>query len=197
MKTLKTALLFAAICLAAPNLPAADTNSTSATSTPAAANPKKPKVEFAIDFDSGTSLPREILAKLTPDQIVELEKSRRSRSNLEDILVPLGFFSCVFGVVALVVGLRFKKQKMLHETIRSMIEKGVAIPPELLQPHDAPKRPRSDLRRGLVFASIGIALSIWAGMDKDIPLAVGLIPLLMGIAFLVTWKIEGNKNGHN
>ncbi|MCX6894970.1 MAG: DUF6249 domain-containing protein [Verrucomicrobia bacterium] len=197
MKMLRTILLCSVLSLAALPSPAAETNSAADTNTAAADSKKQKKVELAIDFDSGSTLPREVLEKLSPDQIVELEKARRSHTDLESVIVPIAFFGCVIGIVAVVVSFRFKKQRMLHETVRTMIEKGVAIPPELLQPHEAPKRPRSDLRRGLVFAAIGLALLIWTATDHDIPLAAGLIPLLMGVAFLATWKIEGNKNGQN
>jgi hypothetical protein len=147
--------------------------------------------------DHPFGLPKEILEKLSPDQIVELEKTRRAHSQVEDILVPIGFFGGTVAIVALVVMLRLKRNKMLHETMRAMIDKGQPIPPELLQPHEPKRRPRSDLRRGLVLAGIGVGLTVWLALDGGNKWALGLIPLLMGLGFLVTWKVEQNKNGES
>jgi hypothetical protein len=145
--------------------------------------------------DHPFGLPKEILDKLSPDQIVELEKTKRYHAGIEDVVVPICFFGATVGIVALVVGLRLKRNKMLHETMRAMIDKGQPIPPELLQPHEPKRRPRSDLRRGLVMAGIGIGLTVWLALDGGNKWALGLIPLLMGFGFLVTWKVEQNKNG--
>jgi len=145
--------------------------------------------------DSPFDLPKDILDKLSPDQIVELEKSRRAHSQIEDILVPICFLGATVGIVALVVGLRFKRNKMLHETMRAMIDKGQPIPSELLQPPTPKRRPKSDLRRGLVLVGTGVGLTVWLALDGVNKWPLGLIPLLMGLGFLVTWKVEQNKNG--
>jgi hypothetical protein len=145
--------------------------------------------------DTPSGLPKEILEKLSPDQIVELEKARRQNSQVEDIVVPVCFFGATVGIVALVAGLRLKRNKLLHETMRAMIDKGQPIPPELLQPPTPKPRPRSDLRRGLVLAGIGVGLTVWLALEGGNQWALGLIPLLMGLGFLVTWKVEQNKNG--
>jgi hypothetical protein len=42
---------------------------------------------------------------------------------------------------------------------------------------------------------IGIGLTVWLAMDGGTKWALGLIPLLMGVAFLITWKVERPKNG--
>ena len=53
--------------------------------------------------DTPFGLPKEILEKLSPDQIVELEKARRQNSQVEDVVVPVVFFGAAVAVVALVV----------------------------------------------------------------------------------------------
>jgi len=143
---------------------------------------------------SAHSLPDEVLARLSPEQIVELEKSRRQNPPVE-ILVPISFFGAVVLIMCLVVGLKLKRNKLLHETMRAMIDKGQPIPPELLQPHEPKRRPKSDLRRGLVLVGVGIGLTVWLLLGGGREWALGLIPLLMGLGFLVTWKVEQNKNG--
>ncbi|MDQ6630331.1 MAG: DUF6249 domain-containing protein [Verrucomicrobiota bacterium] len=101
-----------------------------------------------------------------------------------------------FGFPVVIVGLsayfRSRKDKMLHETLRQMIEKGVPIPPELLKPSESIRkdRPRSDLRSGLVLIAVGIGLMMMLSAQHK---GVGSIPLLIGVAFLIVWKIEQNK----
>ncbi len=111
--------------------------------------------------------------------------------------MPIALFVSFVGVVALVISHRLKKAKLLHETIRAMIDKGQPIPPELLQPQEPRRKPRSDLRRGLVFIAIGIALLVVLHSWGNNIRAAGWIPLLMGVAFLITWKLEANKNGES
>jgi hypothetical protein len=97
--------------------------------------------------------------------------------------------------VALGVSQRLKRTRLLHETLRLMIEKGQPIPAELLQSPDGLRRPRNDLRNGLVFVSIGLGLGVvlLAEQNHDWPMA--LIPLLIGVALLVTRKLEHKANG--
>ncbi|MCX8091443.1 MAG: DUF6249 domain-containing protein [Verrucomicrobiae bacterium] len=153
------------------------------------------KIIIGAEVSGGPfGLPKDVLDKLSPEQLIELERLRRQHSQFLDTVVPIGSFAMILGIVALVLRKRLQQARLLHETIRAMIEKGQPIPPELLQP-PAPRRPRSDLRRGLVFLGIGAGLTIWLAMDGGTKWALGLIPLLMGVAFLITWKVEQPKNG--
>lgn len=118
---------------------------------------------------------------------------------LVPLLVPLGFFVSVIGIVSLILFAVHRKNRLLHETIRAMIEKGQPIPPELLKPQEPARRPGNDLRKGLVLSAIGIALLLLFSTMHGSPgvlAALGFIPLCMGIAFLIAWKIESkSKNG--
>ena len=205
----KIIALLAVVCLLLIGLsaPAEDTNnaqSSTTTNKPAHSGitlgDGKIVIEGDASGDNELGLSKDTMDRLSPEQIVELTKSRHSKSRVEDVIIPLAgmaipivLFLSVVGVVAIVISHRLKKTKLLHETIRAMIDKGQPIPPELLQPQEPRRRPRSDLRRGLVFIAVGVALLITlpGGPAK----AGGLIPLLMGVAFLVTWKVEANKNG--
>ena len=198
LKTLLAAalplLLFAALARAEDKTNAAGWTAKETTNAPQGMVIQKGDRKITTSGELGDtpfSLPKEILEQLSPEQIVELEKTRRQPSQITDILSLIGFFGVPVAIVALVVMLRLKRNKMLHETMRAMIDKGQHIPPALLQPHEPKRRPKSDLRRGLVLAGIGVGLTVWLGNQW----ALGLIPLLMGLGFLVTWKVEHNKNG--
>jgi hypothetical protein len=100
----------------------------------------------------------------------------------------------VFGSPVAILGLffyfRHRRNRMMHETLRAMIEKGVPIPPELLagggaalaNAANAGLLQNNDLRYGLIFVALGIGLFVLVGKW-------GLIPLLIGAAMIVAWLI--------
>ena len=89
-------------------------------------------------------------------------------------------------LVAIILYYKHRKLQMNHETITRLAEKGLPIPPELLEP---PRQGNAGLRGGLVLVALGIALSIFfAGLGLG--WSIGLIPGFMGIALLIAWKIE-------
>jgi hypothetical protein len=143
-------------------------------------------------------LPKEAFDRLSPEQIMALANSHHNNPDGEMIatlLIPLSLFGMICVCVWLGVSQRLKRQRLLHETLQQMIEKGQPIPPELLQSPDGGRRPRNDLLYGLIFSGIGLALMVFfltiAHGFKG-PWAIGLIPLFIGIAFLIARKLEGN-----
>jgi hypothetical protein len=86
---------------------------------------------------------------------------------------------------------RHRKNVMLHETLRTMVEKGVPIPPDLLA-RPAARMPRqksyNDLLGGLVMLGIGVGVVVLAGK-------VGFISIFIGVALLLVWFIERKNNG--
>ena len=109
-------------------------------------------------------------------------------------LIPIVAMVAVFGSPVAILGLffyfRHRRNRMMHETLRAMIEKGVPIPPELLagggaalaNAANAGLLQNNDLRYGLIFVALGIGLFVLVGKW-------GLIPLLIGAAMIVAWLI--------
>jgi len=182
-----------------------------AAETNAAASPASNSITFKISAghenspaDNYYGLPKEAFDRLTPEQIVELAQAHQKTFVTEQLpetilsaLIPVVMFTFIGVCVWLGVNGRQKRSRMLHDTIRLMIEKGQPIPPELLQSQDPPRRPKSDLRSGLVLVGIGIGVGIFLYVQHGNVWPAALIPLLMGVAFLITWKIEANKNGQS
>ena len=108
-----------------------------------------------------------------------------------EALVAIAGMLATFGLPVLLVALilRYKHQKlrMTHETIARLAEKGLPVPPELLEP--PPTNRTAGLRGGLVLIGLGIALAIFLA-EVGAPWSIGLIPGLMGIALLIAWGIE-------
>ena len=105
------------------------------------------------------------------------------------IVAMVASFGLPLALVALVLYYKHRKLRMNHETITRLAEKGLPIPPELMEP---PRRGNAGLRAGLVLVALGIALSFFvAGWGPG--WSIGLIPGLMGVALLIAWKIESKS----
>ena len=89
-------------------------------------------------------------------------------------------------LVAVILYYKHRKLAMIHATITRLAEKGLPVPPELLEP---PQKGYSGLRGGLVLVALGIGLAIFF-LEMGVPWSIGLIPGLMGVALLVSWAIE-------
>jgi hypothetical protein len=87
--------------------------------------------------------------------------------------------------------------RMRQRTIRMMVEKGQPIPAELLAPAARSVRRRSDVRRGVIWAMVGLGTMIFFGAVNDWEggaWSLGLIPFLIGLGYLLVWKLEGKNN---
>jgi len=127
----------------------------------------------------------------------------KSSEDIPAMVIPLVgiVFLTIFGapilIVAVIMYFGFSKNRMMHRTIQLMVEKGQPVPPALLAPPAPAQRQRSDMRRGVVLAMIGIGLMIflsavngWEGGAWSI----GIIPFLIGAGYLLVWKLEGKKD---
>jgi hypothetical protein len=111
----------------------------------------------------------------------------------EDIVAIVFGCGVPVAIVGLVLYFGHRRNRLVHETVRAMIEKGQPVTPELVAGLGAKDgkavRPRSDLRKGLIVTGVGIGLVILVGKP-------GWIVLFIGVAFLVVWLVEPkNQNG--
>ena len=99
--------------------------------------------------------------------------------------------------------MRIKRNQYLHETIRLMTEKGLPIPPELISaavgdPQQQPKTwsPTAQLRSGIINIAIGLGLMLLfqeMHPEENWLWAIGMIPFMIGVGFLLIWWIESRK----
>jgi hypothetical protein len=116
-------------------------------------------------------------------------------------LVPL--VAVAFGIafipsVVWIVLSYLKRRRFMelhHAERMAAIERGMdipALPIELIS--GSSRRRRTSLLPGLVWFFIGLALLIsMHSPDGDIPLVAGLIPLGIGLAYLIYYFVEGRK----
>ncbi len=111
-------------------------------------------------------------------------------------IVFLTIFGTPILIVAVILYFSFSKTRALHRTVRMMVEKGQPVPEALLNPPPA-QRQRSDLRRGVVLAMVGLGLMLFFAAVNDWEggaWSIGLIPFLIGAGYLLVWKLEGKKD---
>jgi hypothetical protein len=123
--------------------------------------------------------------------------------HLAPFAVPL--MALLIPIIAIIMNglVRIKRNRYLHETIRLMTEKGLPIPPELISAvvgdsRQQPKTwsPTAQLRSGIINIAIGLGLMLLfqeMHPDENWLWAVGMIPFMIGVGFLLIWWIESRK----
>jgi uncharacterized protein DUF6249 len=127
----------------------------------------------------------------------DLEKMRDFIAIPIVAIVFLSIFGAPVAIVVMIGIFSIIATRMRQRTIRMMVEKGQPVPAELLAPATRGLRRRSDVRRGVVWAMVGLGMMIFFGAVNDWEGGVwslGLIPFLIGLGYLLVWKLEGKKD---
>jgi hypothetical protein len=134
---------------------------------------------------------------------IDTDLDRDEHGDIPAQVIPIVAISllAVFGTPILIVALAgmfiFSASRQRHRTIRMMVEKGQPVPAELLMTPTRAARQHSDMRRGVIWTMIGIALMVWLGAVNDWEggaWSFGLIPFLIGLGYLTVWKLEAKKD---
>ncbi|NGM48147.1 hypothetical protein G5B46_00850 [Caulobacter sp. 602-2] len=125
---------------------------------------------------------------------------------MEDILVPLGFFAMIAAIVLVPVWLRARNKQEMQATVRTAIEKGQALPPELVDAMTKDIKPPKestavrDIRAGVILIAVGAGLAVMGlilGQSHDEAfhplLGAAAIPALIGAAYVVLSFFNPNK----
>jgi hypothetical protein len=134
----------------------------------------------------------------------DADLSNLKSEDIPEFVIPIVAITMftIFGapvlIVAFIMYFGFSKSRMQHRTVRMLAEKGQPIPPELLAPPIPAVKQRSDMRRGIVLVMVGVGIMIcfgaWGGWEGG-AWALGVIPFVIGLGYLLVWKLEGeNKN---
>ncbi|GAC1633607.1 MAG: hypothetical protein NVS9B10_29060 [Nevskia sp.] len=94
-------------------------------------------------------------------------------------------------IVLAVLRHRARRQQLVNEMVLKLADKGQPIPPEVFL---EPVKRKSELRSAfsLIGAGLGLMGFFWlAGGEEGI--GIGLIPLMIGLGQLASWKIEQGR----
>jgi hypothetical protein len=118
---------------------------------------------------------------------------------MQQILIPLAGICVPLSIPIIWIVLNYRKRRRLmelyHTERMAAIERGMELPPLPLDLLDGRTRRRSSsLLPGLVWFFIGLAIFagwLMTGFDDDLPVVGGLIPLGIGLAYLIYYYVEG------
>jgi hypothetical protein len=106
--------------------------------------------------------------------------------------------SLLIPIVAIISDAKKKKSiyELHHRERLAAIDKGMEIPPlpaELFDGGQRARGPGNFLLRGLIWCAVGIGVLIGVReMEQDVA-RLGIIPLLVGAAYLIYYFVEGRK----
>ena len=119
--------------------------------------------------------------------------------------IPIALFIMIGAIVIVPSWLKSKERKEMQATLRSAIEKGQPLPPEVIDSLSKenikpPATATRDLRVGVIllavslgFALFGYAVS-FAEMDAFYPLVgIAAVPGMIGLAFILLSFFNKNK----
>lgn len=125
-------------------------------------------------------------------------------SPLDHIAVVGIVFGSILGIIALSVGVplyfRAKRDRAVFDSIKLMTEKDQSVAPELIQAlTQARHSPQDDLRRGVMFLAVSIAIMVFAFIGRHSLQLFGIaaFPGLIGLAYIgfYLFRDEASKAG--
>lgn len=192
--------------------PTAPTAATAATATTSIASPAPTAAPSATSSSASSDLADKIHRKLEKklghkhgividgddkDEDPDLQQMRNLVAIPIVAIVFLSIFGAPVAIVVMIGIFSIIATRMRQRTIRMMVEKGQPVPAELLAPATRGIRRRSDVRRGVVWTMVGLGLMIWLAAVNDWEggaWSFGLIPFLIGLGYLIVWKLENKKD---
>ncbi len=189
--------------------PTAPTAATAATSVAVPASTAAPSAtSSSVSSDLADRIHRKLEKKLGGKHGIIIDADGkdddadlRQMRNLVAIPIVAIVFMSIFGapvLIVMVIGIfALIGNRMRQRTIRMMVEKGQQVPAELLAPEARRVRRRSDVRRGVVWTMVGLGLMVWLAAVNDWEggaWSFGLIPFLIGLGYLIVWKLENKKD---
>lgn len=113
-----------------------------------------------------------------------------------ELFIPIVLF-IVIGITTLgYFYMNHKNRVTIMDTVQKAIDRGDALTSDLLSQLGAAVNPRArDLRRGVVFLSLGVAGLLCSLFFDEADVMNGIragsmFPLLLGVGFLIVWKFN-------
>lgn len=120
--------------------------------------------------------------------------------NVVAVFIPIISMLVFGGIIWAFFHFRYKTRVRVQETLQAALDRGTDLTPELIDRIAGPKPGTDrDLRRGLVSIAIGIAFAIFGFMVDDTEavrpmIGIGLFPILVGVAYLVMWRMGKSES---
>jgi hypothetical protein len=103
-------------------------------------------------------------------------------------------------IISLFFWFRFRARSEMQQTIRSAIDKGQELSPELVESlGTSQKRSKyQDLRNGMIWIAVGAGIALFGiaiGQVEDeeevmaIMAGISAMPFMIGIAYVIMWRV--------
>ena len=119
---------------------------------------------------------------------------------MADEIVGVVLFASIPAAIWAVSAYRHKTQKAVTEVMKTMVEKGDSLTPDIVRALGIrPKRKHGDLRTGLILIALAIATIFLGGAipEKEAQQVFGglaTFPLLVGLAYVGLWTFISRKS---
>jgi hypothetical protein len=130
--------------------------------------------------------------------------------DLTPIFIVLIIFSSIVAVLVGPTYLKTRERREMQQTVRTAIDKGQSLPPELIDAmtkdvqKNLPSRSK-DIRRGVLSLASGVGLAAfgfvveqgsrnWGGNADGALMGIACIPAAIGIAFIILSFFNPNKD---
>lgn len=128
------------------------------------------------------------------DVAAELSRGGINIHPSESSVVPVIGILAVFGTPVLITGIIvmgwYQRQKRRMSLMEKIVDSGQPIPEELLTNAMDQGKPGSSLRKGVTTLGTGVGLIIFGYFVSETLMAIGAIPVCLGLAYLLLWKLE-------
>ncbi len=115
---------------------------------------------------------------------------------MSEIWVPIVLFAGLTVVLTAAIWIRYKTRSDMQLTIRSAIDKGQELSPEIIDRLGNPKPHKDkDLRSALVAIAIAIGMCVFGYMIPEdeataVFFGIAAFPFFVGIAYLIMWRVS-------
>ncbi len=118
---------------------------------------------------------------------------RAARWSIAVLAIVLIFGTPVM-IVAMVLYAGHRKRRLARDMASQFLASGQPVPPEVWHDLARDSAPRDNLRNGMVMLALGLGVFLCFWLIGSMATAyLGLIPLFIGIALLLIWKLEQNE----
>lgn len=121
---------------------------------------------------------------------------------MEGLWVPIAMFAALTVIISLFFWFRFRARSEMQQTIRSAIDKGQELTPELVESLGKPQKPLKDrdLRFGLIWLALGSGILLFGAAmgsiaEEVLSIMAGIagLPFMIGLAYMIMWRVTGRE----
>jgi hypothetical protein len=149
-----------------------------------------------------------LLNKLSPEQLLELKKAelenekKKIEGNAREDMPLTGFqifmivvapFLFVIVLIWIIYAAKNRESKRKFDLYMKALEMGQPVPEDFFQ-KDKKDKPNSNLKKGVLWAAVGLSLLIYFLITHNNDgLIVGIVPTFVGIGYLVVHFYDRSK----